>query len=160
MIRVPPLLKGSFILGSFALLGVGCPQQPVSQPPLKPAPDTVSTERPVASPKLPEAAVPTASVTATASTADAGSGVSITASGFSPATVTVRSGTTVVFQNADTEPHWVASAPHPVHTGLLGFDAASPMAPGAFYAFTFTAPGTFGYHDHLNPATSGRVIVQ
>ncbi len=74
--------------------------------------------------------------------------------------VEVTAGSTVTFRNADTTPHGVASDPHPVHTGLPGFDAGGPIAPGETYEFTFTSPGTFGFHNHLNPSLRGTVVVK
>lgn len=87
--------------------------------------------------------------------------VTISASGVSPATLTVRSGTVVTFQNNDTVSHQIASNPHPVHTDLPGFERL--IAPGATYTFTFSKVGSWGYHDHLdftNSRWTGRVIVQ
>lgn len=86
--------------------------------------------------------------------------VMMTASGFTPASITVPVGATVVFRNADTTPHWVASEPHPIHTGLPGFDAGRDIPAGGTYSFTFTKIGTFTYHDHLKPNVKGTVVVQ
>lgn len=151
--RIPFVLKGGVLLGSIALLGVGCPQQQAPLPP----PQSPARVVPQASPAGTQA---TPVSTAPASDVSAGSVVSITATGFSPATVTVPKGSTVTFRNGDTKPHWVASNPHPVHTGLAGFDAGAPIPPGQTYVFQFTQAGTFGYHDHLNPGVQGQVVVQ
>lgn len=83
-----------------------------------------------------------------------------TASGFSPSSVTVQSGGTVTFKNETSEPMWVASDPHPIHTRLRGFDAKNGIASGQTYSFTFTKTGTFGFHDHLSSSRTGRVVVQ
>lgn len=148
--RLSLVLKGGILLGSIALLGVGCPQLNVPPPPpqspvtlISPAPPTGIIDR-VGTQATPVSIAP----------------VSTTAAGFSPSTMTVAKGTTVTFQNADTKPHWVASKPHPVHTGLPGFDAGAPIPPGQGYSFTFNETGTFGYHDHLNPGTQGQIVVQ
>lgn len=87
-------------------------------------------------------------------------GVSITANGFSPATITIHQGDYVMFTNKDTEPHWPASNPHPSHTDYPGFDAKHALSPGQTYTFKFDRVGTWGYHDHLNPSTGGTVIVK
>lgn len=79
---------------------------------------------------------------------------------FSPNSVTVQSGGTVTFRNEDADSLWVASVPHPVHTGLSGFDALRGIGQGESYNFTFTRSGTFGYHNHLSPNSRGTVIVQ
>lgn len=86
--------------------------------------------------------------------------VSITDAGFSPATLTVKAGTTVTFVNNGTGPHWPASDPHPIHTDLSGFDAKRGLNPGETYSFTFTTVGTHGMHDHLHPSAKGSIIVQ
>ncbi|MBI4426399.1 MAG: cupredoxin domain-containing protein [Candidatus Kerfeldbacteria bacterium] len=86
--------------------------------------------------------------------------VSVTSTGFSPATVTVAIGGTVTWKNDDSTRHQPASDPHPIHTGLPGFDAIGGIGPGATYQFTFTRAGTFSYHDHSFPLRQGLVIVQ
>lgn len=85
--------------------------------------------------------------------------IRITASGFAPANVTVPQGTTVRFVNEDTVSHWPASAPHPAHTDLSGFDAGGELAKGEFYEFTFEKLGTWRYHDHANTSLRGSVTV-
>lgn len=86
--------------------------------------------------------------------------IQMTADGFSPGTVTVKAGTKVQFKNADTRPRWPASAAHPLHTDLPGFDAIGGVALGAVYEFTFTKAGTWRFHDHLYPTMYGKVIVE
>ena len=86
--------------------------------------------------------------------------VTISAAGFSPASLAIKAGTTVTFLNNDTVPHWPASNPHPTHTGLVGFDSKAGVAPGASYSYTFEAAGSFGFHDHLNPGMTGTVVVE
>jgi plastocyanin len=85
--------------------------------------------------------------------------ISLTASGFSPSTVTVKKGTTVIFKNNDTRVHWPASDPHPTHTDLPGFDALKGLSPGQTYSYTFTKVGRFKMHDHLNPGIRGTITV-
>lgn len=86
--------------------------------------------------------------------------VSITDTGFEPATLTVPAGTTVTFLNNGQAAHWPASNPHPIHTGLSGFDATKALATGETYSFTFTKTGTWGFHDHLNTSLTGSVVVK
>lgn len=83
--------------------------------------------------------------------------ISYTDSGFSPATITVKAGSTVVFENQTAKPMWVASDPHPIHTGYSKFDQRSS---GDSYSFTFTEPGTYPYHNHLSPQDRGTVVVE
>lgn len=56
--------------------------------------------------------------------------ISMTASGFSPTSITIHKGDTVKFTNNDSSPHWPASNPHPSHTDYSGFDALRPVPPG------------------------------
>ncbi len=79
---------------------------------------------------------------------------------FSPANVTVKKGTTVTWTNNSNQSLWVASNPHPTHTGLPGFDELKGMMKGESYSYTFTKTGSFGYHDHLNASSGGTVTVE
>ena len=77
--------------------------------------------------------------------------VRITASGFSPASVTIKTGDAVRWTNRDTKNHQVVA-----NNGTF----ASPvLAPGRSYTHTFNTAGTFRYHDALHPSLTGRVIV-
>ena len=106
------------------------------------------TDVPAVSPS-PEASVVPASVT-----------IAIDDEGFTPATITVKAGATVTFVNNGQALHWPASNPHPIHTGLSGFDARKGLATGETYSFTFLQAGTFGFHDHLNTRITGTIVVQ
>lgn len=82
------------------------------------------------------------------------------ASGFSPATLRVKAGATVTFKNESSNQMWVASNPHPVHTGYSGFDARQAYGSGQSYSFTFARVGTWSYHNHLNPGDGGTIVVE
>ncbi len=86
--------------------------------------------------------------------------ISIGDTGFTPAKIVVKAGTTVTFMNNGQALHWPASTPHPVHTDLPDFDAKKGLATGEEYLFTFSKVGTWGFHDHLNPIFEGSVIVE
>lgn len=101
--------------------------------------------------------------TATATTATPSGptmAVSITSSGtfaFSPATITIKVGTTVTWTNNTSAPHTVTS-----DDGTT-FDsgASNPIsANGGTYSFTFTKAGTFTYHCQIHPFMKATVIVQ
>jgi plastocyanin len=79
--------------------------------------------------------------------------VSITRVGFVPATVTVRTGDTVVWTNADTRNRQVVSE-------AAGF--ASPvLRPTETFSFTFNRAGRFRYSDPLvSPRQRGTVVVE
>ncbi|MFL5917456.1 MAG: cupredoxin domain-containing protein [Gaiellaceae bacterium] len=77
--------------------------------------------------------------------------VKITATAFSPTSVTIPSGSAIKWSNTDTKTHQVVS-----NTGAF----ASPIiAPGRTYTHTFNTAGTYRYHDGLHPSLTGRVIV-
>ncbi|MFN3693049.1 MAG: cupredoxin domain-containing protein [Candidatus Paceibacteria bacterium] len=80
-----------------------------------------------------------------------------TDSGFEPKEVSVPLGTMVHFVNESTKEMWVASNEHPEHSILPTFDQ---FKTGDQYMYTFDKPGTWNYHDHLNPAAEGVVIVE
>ena len=43
---------------------------------------------------------------------------------------------------------------------LPELNSRKPIYPGESYEYTFLSPGTFGYHNELNPSASGRIIVK
>ena len=86
-----------------------------------------------------------------------GNNVVYTNSGFSPQTLTVGVGTTIVFTNQSDNQMWVASDPHPVHTNHPAFDQVGDEDT---YSFTFTEIGTYNYHNHLIPSNVGMIIVE
>lgn len=85
--------------------------------------------------------------------------VQFNGNGFVPQSTTIKKGTTVAFANANIKNIWIASNPHPTHTDYPGFDSLKAIAPGNAYSFTFDRVGTWGYHNHLNPAQHGSIIV-
>lgn len=98
--------------------------------------------------------------------------VTYTDSGFSPQTLTVSTGDTVRFVNQSSHGMWVGADEHPTHTEYDGtsrnehcpdggsFDQCVSAGAGGIYEFTFTKPGTFGYHNHVRAADSGTVVVE
>ncbi len=88
-----------------------------------------------------------------------GNTVTITASGFSPATITISAGESVMWVNNDIKNHWPASDPHPQHTDYSGFDSLG-ISTGSSWSFKFNETGTWNYHDHNMPSRKGIVIVQ
>lgn len=88
-----------------------------------------------------------------------GNTVTITASGFSPSTITISVGEMVMWVNNDIKNHWPASDPHPQHTDYSGFDSLG-ISSGSSWSFKFNATGTWNYHDHNLPTRKGTVVVQ
>ena len=80
--------------------------------------------------------------------------------GFSTNSIEVTVGTKVVFINQSAGLMWVASAVHPTHQALPGFDQLTAVPNGTSYEYTFTKTGTWKYHDHLNPEARGVVTVK
>ncbi len=79
---------------------------------------------------------------------------------FTPATITIKNGDTVVFKNLGSTNMWPASDPHPTHVNYPGFDSLKAVPPGGIFSFKFTKVGTWGYHNHLNPSQKGTIVVQ
>jgi len=73
------------------------------------------------------------------------------ATNYSPRTVTVQVGGSVVWSNRDGEKHTTVS-----DTGLW----TSDIAPGADFTRTFPTAGTFNFHCSLHPNMTGTITVQ
>ncbi len=100
--------------------------------------------------------------------------VSMNENGFSPPSINIKQGETVVFKNNGIRDHWPASAIHPTHsvysgtslsehcpdTTNIAFDACKGILPGNSWSFTFTKKGSWRYHDHLNPTFTGTINVE
>ncbi len=86
--------------------------------------------------------------------------VYMTASGFEPSTLIIKSGSPVEFVNRDSLPHWPASDPHPSHALNPDFDPRRPVPPGESFIFRFDQlQSTVPYHDHLFPNKTGKIAV-
>jgi plastocyanin len=85
--------------------------------------------------------------------------VAYTDTGFSPSPLTVNVGTKVAFVNESTKGMWVASAVHPTHQLLPGFDQLKSVTKGGTYEYTFVKVGTWKYHNHVAPGDTGSVVV-
>lgn len=116
-----------------------------------PAPNTSSNVPAVSVPQPP---APVADVTVTYT--DEG----YMTSQFSPTTVTIEQGDTVLFINNTNEPMWIASDPHPADNALPNFNQRTSVGKGGTYMYTFTQIGKWDYHNHLNYTRGGRIIVK
>ena len=86
--------------------------------------------------------------------------VTYDANGFSPNTVTIKKGETVIFQNKTGKSASVASGAHPTHLIYPEFDQYKTEQRGQDeFRFVFEKVGTWKYHDHLNATMTGTVIV-
>ncbi|PIR41586.1 MAG: hypothetical protein COV31_00555 [Candidatus Yanofskybacteria bacterium CG10_big_fil_rev_8_21_14_0_10_46_23] len=95
-------------------------------------------------------------------------------SGFSPRTLEVERGTTVIFKNNSSQNFWPASAVHPIHSAypnsslsfcgtaraINAFDACQGIAVGGEFSFVFNEIGTWAYHDHLEARQVGTIIIR
>lgn len=85
--------------------------------------------------------------------------ITVTATGFSPQTITIKAGTKVTWINQSGITANVSSDPHPVHTDYPPLNLGS-FANGSSVSLVFDTAGTHGYHNHLNPSQKGTIIVQ
>jgi plastocyanin len=77
--------------------------------------------------------------------------VKITATAFSPANVTIKTGDAIKWSNTDTKAHQVVA-----NNGAF---ASPTISAGHTWTHTFNTAGTFRYHDALHPALTGKVVV-
>ncbi|MGZ3616268.1 MAG: cupredoxin domain-containing protein [Ktedonobacteraceae bacterium] len=76
---------------------------------------------------------------------------------FSPATLTIKAGTTVTWKNTTAVAHTVTS------DDGKSFDSgtSNPIAAqSGTFSFTFNTPGTFAYHCEIHPFMKATIIVQ
>src|SRR3989338_8255859 len=99
--------------------------------------------------------------------------IGITSNGFSPKVLSVKAGDVVTFVNKDSSGHWPASAMHPTHTVYPRsdikkcgtpeeksiFDSCGSLSNREEYKFTFNEKGSWKYHDHLSPGSTGTINV-
>lgn len=89
----------------------------------------------------------------TSDTATATSSVTIDNFAFSPASITVKKGTTVTWTNKDSATHTVTE-----NDGQNGPDSGD-LANSKSYSFTYNTAGTFKYHCSIHPDMLGTVTV-
>ncbi len=77
--------------------------------------------------------------------------VTIQSFAFSPSSVTIKKGDTVVWTNNDSVGHTV--------TGDNGGSASPTISPNGTYSFKFNTIGTFNYHCSIHPSMTGTVTV-
>ena len=79
---------------------------------------------------------------------------------FSPTNIRIRSGDTVRFENDSLFGIQVISDPHPQHNDSIGFNSIGLVPPNGVFAYTFSLPGIFSYHNEKNISETGKVIVR
>jgi len=73
--------------------------------------------------------------------------------GFSPGTLTIKAGTTVIWKN-------MSSAPHTVTTDDGQTADSGTVSTGGTFSFKFTTAGTFPYHCNYHPYMRATIIVK
>lgn len=79
--------------------------------------------------------------------------------GFSPSTTTVKAGDVVAITNSSTSELQMQSDPHPAHTDDTDLNVGLVSA-GETKNFTVTKTGTFGFHNHLNPSDTAKIVIE
>ncbi len=102
---------------------------------------------------------PTGTATPTNQEETNGTTVTISSSGFSPSTLTVKVGTKVTWVNKSGTIANISSVPHPVHTSYPPLNLGN-FNDGESVSLVFDKTGTYGYHNHLNPSQTGTVVVE
>ncbi len=85
--------------------------------------------------------------------------VTVTANGFAPQTLKIKTGTKVTWTNKSGATANVSSDNHPTHL-LYPFLNLGSFDDGSSVNVTFDKAGTFTYHNHLNPSQKGTVVVE
>ena len=71
---------------------------------------------------------------------------------FTPASITIKAGDTVTWENADDRDHTVDAADNSFASGNIG--------PNGTFSFTFNKAGKVAYNCGLHPRMRGQVVVQ
>jgi plastocyanin len=72
---------------------------------------------------------------------------------FSPASITIKKDTKVLWTNQDSVAHTVTE------TGSQAGPNSSALDPGTSYSFTFVQAGSYHYHCSIHPQMTGTVTV-
>ncbi len=72
---------------------------------------------------------------------------------FTPASLTVKAGTTVTWTNKDDIPHGIASSNNV-------FKKSKALDTDDSYSFTFITPGTYQYFCYIHPHMVGTIVVE
>lgn len=85
--------------------------------------------------------------------------VTVTGSGFSPESLTVKARTKVVWENKSGGNISINSDPHPTHEDYPPLNLGQ-VEDGKTISLIFDKAGTYKYHNHLNPSQRGTIIVE
>jgi len=84
--------------------------------------------------------------------------ITYTDNGFSPATLSVKSGDTIRVVNQSSTSLQLSSDPHPTHSDNPELNM-SALEPGKDSTLKVTRTGTWGYHNHENASDTGKITV-
>jgi plastocyanin len=136
-----------FVVLVFLIIASGCTQSPASVKP-------TATPTPLITQITPVTATPT--FTKTPSVSD--NTITINKSGFYPASMTVKSGSTVRWLNADSTKN--PALYNPTHRIMvINVVDGQLISPGQSWSWIFYQPGTYPYSDMLHQDLVGSVIV-
>lgn len=85
--------------------------------------------------------------------------ITLSTDGFSPETLSINAGTKVTWTNKSGSVASINSAVHPTHLVYPPLNLGE-VQDGASVTLTFDKPGTYKYHNHLNPSQKGTIVVQ
>lgn len=78
---------------------------------------------------------------------------------FSPQTIHIKKGQSVLWINKDQAAHQVMANPYPTGSQLPSLNSSEPLAEGDSYTATFEESGTYSYHDKLSPVELNGVVI-
>jgi len=152
-----------FIIALVMVLACGCTQpapDAPEQPAVTPVP-TPSAPLPTASPAkvvTPMAVLTTGTVSPTLKNTVSDNTIRVSKTGFDPASITVKSGSTVRWVNEDSTTD--AALYNPTHRISLVTVKDSPLlSPGQGWSWVFNEPGTYDFSDMIHTVPKGTVIV-
>jgi plastocyanin len=136
-----------FVVLIFLVIASGCTQSPA---PVKPTATSTPLITQIAT------VITTPVFTTTSSVSD--NTITINKSGFYPENMTVKSGSTVRWLNADSTKN--PALYNPTHRiTVLNVADGQLISPGQSWSWIFYQPGTYPYSDMLHPDLVGTVIV-
>ncbi len=161
------LIAGAVVLLAVLIAGCTAPSGPApvttlatplaTPPPATSAPTIVVTTTTVA-PTLPVTTPPTPTAAPTTPLPPQPVSVAIQNFAFVPPSVTVPTGTMVIWTNQDSAPHTIVSDATPTFS-LGAIFMSNQLGMGQTFSYTFNNPGTYLYHCGIHPFMKGTVTV-
>jgi plastocyanin len=86
--------------------------------------------------------------------------ITINATGYSPATITISKGGTVNWSNQDVAKRQVVISSYSGKENFSDFRTSDPIDVKGIYGITLYKVGTYSYHDQLDPNLKGKIQVK